>query len=93
MRGWVPHENRDVRGVLRVDKPQVVVLDGVLSASECDRIISYGRPKLAISTVVDPDPLPQPELGGDPAQRPGPAVRVHQQPGAARPVLSRWVDC
>ena len=48
-------QNRDIRAVLRIEKPQVVVLDGVLSSSECDRVIALARPKLAVSTVVDPE--------------------------------------
>ncbi|WP_269532467.1 2OG-Fe(II) oxygenase [Chitinimonas sp. BJYL2] len=39
---------------MRCDKPQVLVLDGVLSDEECDEVIERSRSKLRRSTTVNP---------------------------------------
>lgn len=46
--------DRLVTVAMRCDKPQVLVLDGVLSHEECDEIIERSRSKLSRSTTVDP---------------------------------------
>jgi prolyl 4-hydroxylase len=38
----------------RVERPLVAVLEGVLSHAECDALIAAARPRLAPSTIVDP---------------------------------------
>lgn len=46
--------DRTVQVLLRLDRPPLAVLDGVLSPSECAEVIRLARPRLAPSTVVDP---------------------------------------
>ncbi|PHV11665.1 2OG-Fe(II) oxygenase [Chitinimonas sp. BJB300] len=40
--------------VMRCEKPQALVLDGVLSDNECDEVIARAKTKLRRSTTVDP---------------------------------------
>jgi prolyl 4-hydroxylase len=47
--------DRDVRVLARGDKPTLALLEGVVSADECDALIALARPRLQPSTVVDPD--------------------------------------
>ncbi|TCV94855.1 prolyl 4-hydroxylase [Luteibacter rhizovicinus] len=52
--GHVIHAvDRDVRVLTRVKRPIIAVLDNVLSAQECDRMRSMGRPKLSRSKVMN----------------------------------------
>lgn len=44
-----------VRVLARMDRPVLAVLEAVLSADECDELIALARPRLAPSTVVDPE--------------------------------------
>ncbi|UXY14741.1 2OG-Fe(II) oxygenase [Chitiniphilus purpureus] len=46
--------DRDVRVVVRMEKPVVAVLDGLLSQEECDELIRLSANKLKRSTIVDP---------------------------------------
>jgi len=46
--------DRDVSVLLRYEKPIIVLLEGVLSAEECEQLIELARPRLKPSTVVDP---------------------------------------
>lgn len=47
--------DRDIRVVLRVARPVVAVLDGVLDDDECDRLMAMARSRLDRSAVVSPD--------------------------------------
>jgi prolyl 4-hydroxylase len=47
--------DRDVRVLARGDNPTLALLEGVVSADECDALIALARPRLQPSTVVDPD--------------------------------------
>lgn len=46
--------DRDVRVALRVRRPLLAVLDGVLSGEECDELIRRSADKMRRSTTVDP---------------------------------------
>jgi prolyl 4-hydroxylase len=48
-------DERCVRVAARLGEPCVAVLDGVLDAGECEELIALARPRLAPSTIVDPD--------------------------------------
>jgi len=41
--------------LIRLERPMLAVLADVLSSAECDHLISLARPRLAPSTVVDPE--------------------------------------
>ncbi len=45
--------DRDIPVLLRLDQPVIALLDGVLSAEECERVIELARNRLRPSTVVD----------------------------------------
>lgn len=51
--------DRDVRVLVRMEKPVVAVLDSVLADDECEAIKTMALPRLKRSSVVDP------ETGGD----------------------------
>lgn len=55
----VSAEDRDVRVLLTVNAPRVVVFGGLLSSQECRELIAFARPKLNRSKTVDH------ETGGD----------------------------
>ena len=40
---------------LRLEKPELLLLSGVLSAEECDELISRAEAKLSPSTTIDPE--------------------------------------
>ena len=44
----------EVRVLQRLERPIIVLLEGVLSAGECESLIELARPRLQRSTVVDP---------------------------------------
>ncbi|RDS81630.1 2-oxoglutarate-dependent dioxygenase [Dyella monticola] len=46
--------DRDVHVVTRVNRPMIAVLDGVLSAEECDELVRRSSDKMRRSTTVDP---------------------------------------
>ena len=46
--------DRDVRIVMRVRRPLIAVLDGVLSDEECEELIRRSNDKMRRSTTVDP---------------------------------------
>jgi prolyl 4-hydroxylase len=46
---------RRIRVALRIERPFVAVLDGVLSPEECDQLAASAQPRLQPSTIVDPD--------------------------------------
>lgn len=46
--------DRDVFVVMRITKPDVIVLADLLSAEECDELIRLAAPKIERSTTVDP---------------------------------------
>jgi prolyl 4-hydroxylase len=46
--------DRDIPVLLRLEQPILAVLDGVLSAEECELLIEMARNRLQPSTVVDP---------------------------------------
>ncbi len=46
--------DRVVTVVARVSRPLIAVLANVLSAEECEQLIALARPRLTLSTVVDP---------------------------------------
>ncbi|MGC4062471.1 MAG: 2OG-Fe(II) oxygenase [Aquabacterium sp.] len=53
--GAVIHANdRDVPVLMRLERPMLAVLDGVLSTDECAQLIALARPRLRPSTIVDP---------------------------------------
>ncbi len=53
--GSVIHaDGREVRLRLRLAQPVLAVLDGLLSAGECEELIRQSRIKLSRSTIVDP---------------------------------------
>jgi len=45
--------DREIPVLLRLEQPVLAVLDGVLSAAECDQLIELARHRLRPSTVVD----------------------------------------
>ena len=47
-------DGRNIDVVLRLARPCIAVLAGVLSPDECAAVIALGTPRLAPSTVVDP---------------------------------------
>ncbi len=47
--------DRAVRVLARGDNPTLALLEGVVSADECEALIALARPRLQPSTVVDPD--------------------------------------
>jgi prolyl 4-hydroxylase len=47
--------DRDIDVLMRLQRPCVAVLGNVLSAEECEALIALGMPRLAPSTIVDPD--------------------------------------
>lgn len=46
--------DRTIPVLMRIERPAVALLEGVLDADECERLIELARPRLAPSTVVDP---------------------------------------
>ena len=44
----------EVRVLQRLERPIIVLLEGILSRGECDSLIDLARPRLQRSTVVDP---------------------------------------
>jgi prolyl 4-hydroxylase len=44
----------EIRVLQRLERPIIVLLEGVLSRCECERLIELARPRLQRSTVVDP---------------------------------------
>ena len=46
--------DREIPVLMRLERPIVVLLENVLSATECDELIALARPRLQPSTVVDP---------------------------------------
>jgi prolyl 4-hydroxylase len=44
----------EVRVLQRVERPIIVLLEGVLSGTECSDLVELARPRLQRSTVVDP---------------------------------------
>ena len=46
--------DRSVEVLLRIKRPILAVLGGILSAEECHKVIELARPRLKPSTVVDP---------------------------------------
>ncbi|MDE1181683.1 2OG-Fe(II) oxygenase [Paraburkholderia sp.] len=47
--------DRDVRVLMRCDRPQIVVLGDVLSAQECEQMIERSRHRMKRSTTVNPE--------------------------------------
>lgn len=47
--------DRDVRVVLRIERPMIAFLDNVLDAEECDELVRLSAHKLVRSTIVDRD--------------------------------------
>lgn len=48
-------EDREIRILMTVNSPRVVLLEGLLSAEECDALVEFSRAKMVRSTVVDPN--------------------------------------
>jgi prolyl 4-hydroxylase len=48
-------DGRRIRVAARLARPCAVVLDDVLDPDECDALVALARPRLAPSTIVDPD--------------------------------------
>ena len=46
-------DDHEVRVLGRLEEPDIVMLDNVLSAAECDELIALSRPKLEPSTIVE----------------------------------------
>lgn len=46
--------DRTIHALLRVEKPQLILFDNVLSADECDRIIELSENRLEPSTTINP---------------------------------------
>ncbi|MEP7102599.1 MAG: 2OG-Fe(II) oxygenase [Burkholderiales bacterium] len=46
--------DRLVRVAMRIERPVLAVLDGVLAEDECAELIALARPRLRPSTIVDP---------------------------------------
>jgi prolyl 4-hydroxylase len=46
--------DREIPVLVRTEQPVIAVLEGVLSADECDELIGLSRDRLKPSTVVDP---------------------------------------
>nr|WP_321167588.1 2OG-Fe(II) oxygenase [uncultured Roseateles sp.] len=51
---WLDGGDRQIRVACRSERPQVLVLDGVLSNEECDEVVRRAGDKLRRSTIVDP---------------------------------------
>lgn len=47
--------DRDIKVLMRCERPQVIVFGDVLSADECAELIERARPKLKRSTTVNPE--------------------------------------
>jgi prolyl 4-hydroxylase len=47
--------DRDVRVLMRIARPTIAVLDGVLDDAECDALVEQARTRLARSSVVSPE--------------------------------------
>lgn len=47
--------DREVRVVMRSERPCLAVLEGLLTDDECSALIELGRPRLTPSTLVDPE--------------------------------------
>jgi prolyl 4-hydroxylase len=47
--------DRDIKVLLRVEKPFILFLDHVLSETECDQLIETARCRLQPSTIIDPN--------------------------------------
>jgi prolyl 4-hydroxylase len=47
--------DRDVKVLMRCERPQIVVFDDVLSAGECEELIARSLPRLKRSTTVNPE--------------------------------------
>jgi len=47
--------DRTIPVLMRLERPVLAVLEDVLSGEECDRLVALARPRLAASTVVDPE--------------------------------------
>jgi len=46
--------DRDVRVVMRLEKPMIAFLDNVLDGDECDELVRRAMDRLQRSTIVDP---------------------------------------
>ena len=46
--------DREVRVLSRMEQPMIAVLESVLSAQECDALMTMAKPRLRPSTTVDP---------------------------------------
>ncbi|MEV0363114.1 prolyl hydroxylase family protein [Nocardia fusca] len=46
--------DRTIHALLRIEKPQLILFDNVLSADECDRIIELSEKRLVPSTTINP---------------------------------------
>ncbi|MGW1740606.1 2OG-Fe(II) oxygenase [Nocardia sp. NPDC001965] len=46
--------DRMIHALLRIEKPQLILFDNVLSADECDQVIEMSRNRLSPSTIIDP---------------------------------------
>ncbi|MET0255302.1 MAG: 2OG-Fe(II) oxygenase [Luteibacter sp.] len=47
--------DRDIRMLVRIARPAIAVLDGVLDHAECDALVEQARSRLARSAVVSPE--------------------------------------
>ncbi|MGW5385156.1 2OG-Fe(II) oxygenase [Nocardia sp. NPDC003963] len=47
-------QDRTIRALLRVEQPQLILFDSVLSADECDRIIELSKERMRPSSTTDP---------------------------------------
>lgn len=47
--------DRDIKVLMRVERPFITYLDNVLSGEECDELISLSRNRLLPSTIIDSD--------------------------------------
>lgn len=50
----IPAADRDVRVVMRLEKPMIAFLDNVLDVDECDELVRRATDRLQRSTIVDP---------------------------------------
>lgn len=46
--------DRTIRSVLRMEKPQIILFDNVLSSDECDQMIEHSRDRMEPSLIIDP---------------------------------------
>lgn len=51
--GWLDAGDRQVRVVMHMRLPRVVVLDGLLTAQECEAIIALARPRMKRSLTIN----------------------------------------